>query len=449
MIDEETREVLFFSPEELKSSFVPWSQGECGQQLYLKLTREEGKEAFLYAGMGGVLQADVQKVLLRLTNEGWKLEGEVDIRFDGKSDPGSDPLFSRDLLCLEIGAQLLPLVDPARGAPLLARLDEVRQEIAQETGFITPGIQVRDNLKLLPNQYVVNLKESPLAQGELFLDRLMALGSLEMLGEIKGWITVEPAFHGSAKWIEISERDQAEQMGLFLLGPLNVLLTHLKEVVMNHAPEILGLQELHFILQRLALTHPVVVEDFIKDTFRLRKLRRILQGLLFERVSIRDMVTILETVGDHLEELEKTDMLTELVRLALGRQICFSHLSEEGKLRVFLIEEELESRMINSIQHARGGEDFFLGEEDVSEILRSLRKHLEEQRPPLALLVQPQVRPHLKRVLKGIYPGLPVLSIAEVPQGFALDVLGTLALEKKESPPPERKMKGKTVQKVH
>jgi flagellar biosynthesis protein FlhA len=450
MIDTETRELRFFRTEDLKSSFVPWLQGECGQQLYLKLTKNDGGEAYLYAGMGGVLRADVQKALIRLASEGWKLEGEVDIRFDGKSDPGSDSLFTRDLLSLEVGVQLLPLLDPARGAPLLNRLDEVRHEIAQETGFITPGIQVRDNLALHPNQYAIKLKESPLAVGELFLDRLLAVGSLERLGQIKGWITVEPSFRSSAKWIELQDKEQAEGAGLFLLGPLNVLLTHLKEVVVNHTPEILGLQELQFMLQRLSLTHPVVVEDFIKDTFRLRKLRRVLQSLLSERVSIRDMVTILETAGEHLEDIGRTDYVVELVRASLGRQICFSLLSEEGKLRVFLLDGELERHLMDSIQQIRrveaGGADPDGGPD---EILHSLRKQLEEHGPPLALLVQPQLRMHLKRFIRGVYPHLPVLSTAEVPHGFALDVIGTLTSCKQAESPAVRKTKGKTDRKVH
>lgn len=405
---------------------LPWNLGERGRQKFLKLTRGE-EEAFFHAG-GDKVEAERQKALMMLSNDGWQVQGRVEIDFDGKPEDEFEELFQRDLIRVEIGLQLLPLVDPNQGAPLLAQVKDLRKEIADITGFVTPGIRIKDNLDLPPNDYVVFLKETPVASGEIFLDRMMVMGPLDKLGNLKGWSTKDPAYGGPAKWIEREELEAAEKEGCLILGPLNIMRTHLRESIAVHLKDLLGLQEVKMMLDRLMETHPIVVEDFIKDKKKIRLVRKILQNLAGERVSIKDLVTIMETVGDFEDELHKTDLVTEMARIALARQICWSYLDPEGKIPALVLSREFEEKIQNSVKETKHGLRLTLSTGEVDAIIRNIRKILEDFKNPPVVFCDPPSRLYFRRLTEPSFPHLGILSTAEIVRGMKVEILGEVGL---------------------
>ena len=241
-INEQDAVIKFFSADDLNMPFVPWLKGERGQQTFLKL-RKHGKDAFLYAGAGSVMQAEIQKTIMKLSSDGWTVEGDVQVSFDGAPDVMSDRLLCRDEITVEIGAELLPLVDPCNGSPLLERLNAIREELVKSLGFILPGINVRDNMLLHPNAYVIKFRELQASSFELYLDRMMAIGNQEDLDKLTGWAVTEPTYKMPAKWIESKDRSVAESAGCIVQGALNVMLTHISDTIHRNAGKILGVQE--------------------------------------------------------------------------------------------------------------------------------------------------------------------------------------------------------------
>ena len=433
-IEERPEEILFLQVEGLGAPFAPWKRNDRGQQTYVKLTRGQ-EAALLYAGGHCLVDAEVQQGLMRLVNDGWTVEGELTVAFEGHAEPGTDPYVYQDPLLLELGQALLPLVDPQQGAPLLAKLGGLRDEIARETGLVPAGVRVRDNLNLEPNQYLVRVKESPTASGELFLDRFLAVGDHEQLGELEGWVTTEPAFRMKAKWVEMEHREKAEGVGCLLIGPLQVLMTHLKQVVLNAGPELLGLQETHELVARLRTTHPVVVEDFLSNRTHLRHLRRILQALLAERVPIRDLVTILETAGDALDRISKTDLVTELCRVALARQICWTWLNEEGVLRGLALSPTAEQRFLEALEPREGGVALAMTRDEADDFVTAVRKALEEHGNPPVLFTDPPSRLWVRRLLARALPQLAVLATTEIAPGIRVEIAGPVDFgEAKKAP---------------
>lgn len=417
-----------FSSEALDGEFIPWGLGDTGRQSWLKLAREE-EVGFLYAGVGGVLEAEVQRSLMRLVNEGWKIVGEVDVSYDGASEPGEEGLEAPEPCSLEIGSGLLPLVDPFQQSPLLDRLRDVRRELSADIGFVVPGVKVQDDLALPPSGYRIRLRGTVAAAGEIFLDRFLAVGSLEQLGRLTGWTTTDPSYRLPAKWIEPSEREAAEGAGCMLLGGLSVLVTHLREVIRLHASEMLGLQDTHRLLARLRHKHPIVVEEFLESIGRVRKVRHVLRRLLDEGVSIRDLVTILETLGDHPEALDGPEQATELVRRALARQIVTSFMDEEGTVRALVLSDAVEERLL--------GDHGVMGLAE--DLVRAVRSALEEHQHPPVLFANPALRPQVRRILAPVFPHLAVLSLLEIPRGVHIEVRGQVDVKSAtpaEAPPP-------------
>ena len=419
-------------PEE-KFDFIPGESGIKTEQYFLKLKRKD-ETAFLYAGEKGIMEAEIQRKLFKLTNEGWKVEGDVGIEFNGKKEDEFDELFERDVIRVEIGRNLLPLVDPAQDALLMKSVNDLRRDIVSATGFITPGIKVKDNLLLQPSNYVIYLKETPVASGEIFLDRLLAVGTLEQLGKIQGWSTKDPSFNSPAKWIEHEEIEKAEQAGCLLLGPLSILMTHIRESVVTNLKDLLGLQDVKNLLEKLMKTHPVVVEDFLKDKKKLRLVRKVLQNLVHERVGIRDLVTILETMGDYEDQIEKTDLLTEMVRIALARQICWSYLDEEGKITALVLSRKFEEKLQNSIRETKHGLRLTLTTEEVDSIIRYIRKAMEDFKNPGVIFCDPPTRLYFRRLTEPNFPHLGVLSTAEISRGIRIEIVGEIDLPSDVSP---------------
>lgn len=419
--EEELQELHVLRVGEVFEPFAPWRRNEQGKQVYIKLTRGE-EVSYLYVGSQLSVRAELQQALMRLVNDGWAVEGEVVVQFDGRSEPGTDPYVYREPLMLELGKSLLPLVDPQNGSPLVAKVEQIREEVAREVGVVIPPLRISDNLQM-DNQYLLRIKDAPVAMGEIFLDRLMVLGNFEVLGQLEGWSTQDPVHRLPAKWVMGELKEKAENLGCPVLGPLAVMVAHLKGLILGACPELLGLQETHDLINRLRSSHPVVVEEFLNDRRLLRRVRKVLQNLLEQRVAIRDLVTILEICGDHLDMLDQVDEVTERCRVALSRQICASVVDREGNLRVLALGPVAEQSIRESVREGRGW-----SHAQVEDLEKAVRKAQSEHDHPTVLITDPPTRRHVQRWLQHVFPDLTVLSTDELVPGFKVEVAAMVEL---------------------
>jgi flagellar biosynthesis protein FlhA len=440
-VEKKNVEVSVFFPEK-EQTMIPWEKGEQGRQSFMKL-KKNGETALFYAGEGSVsvMENESRRILMKLTNEGWEQQGEVVIDFDGRSENEKefDELFHKDVIKVEIGRKLLPLVDPGAGAPLLQVLKDIRKNIAKDTGYVTASINVKDNLDIPYDNYVIYIKETPVASGELFLDRFLVIGDREKLGQLKGWSTKDPVYNQPAMWIEAEQKNRAEELGCLIMGSLNILITHLQASIAIHLKDLLGLQDVHEMLKHLESSYPVVVEDFLKDKNKLRQVRKILQSLVSERVSVRDLVTIVETMGDYEDQIDKVEFVTEMVRIALARQICWSYMDADGKVRGLALSRKFEAKIQNAVRETRLGVKLMLSQEEADLIIRDLRKNLEDYKFPRVIFTDPPSRLFFRKLTEPAFPELGVLSTAEIVRGIPVEILGELELpEGIELREPER-----------
>lgn len=421
--EEELQELHVLRVGDIYEPFAPWRRSDQGKQVYIKLTKGE-ETSYLYVGSQLSFRAELQQALMRLVNDGWTVEGELVVQFDGRSEPGTDPYVYREPLVLELGKALLPLVDPQNGSPLVAKVEQLREEVARERGVVIPPMRVTDNLQL-ENQYLLRIKDAPVAVGEIFLDRLLVLGSLELLGQLEGWTTQDPVHRLPAKWVSSELKEKAEGLGCPVLGPLAVLVAHVKGLVLGACPELLGLQECYELIHRLRSSHPVVVEEILADRHLLRRVRKVLQNLLEQGVALRDLVTVLEICGDNFHLLDDIDEVTERCRQGLARQICASVVDREGVLRVLALGPATEEKLRTSIE-TRGGPDW--DNEQVETLLRAIKKAREEHDHPPVLITDPPTRRYVQRWTTSAFPDMAVLSTSELVPGFRVEVAGMVEL---------------------
>lgn len=419
--EEELQELHVLRVGEVFEPFAPWRRNEQGKQVYIKLTRGD-EVSYLYVGSQLSVRAELQQALMRLVNDGWTVEGEVVVQFDGRSEPGTDPYVYREPLMLELGKSLLALVDPQNGSPLVAKVEQIREEVAREVGVVIPPLRISDNLQM-EHQYLLRIKDAPVAVGEVFLDRMMVLGNLEILGQLEGWTTQDPVHRLPAKWVLGDLKEKAEGLGCPVLGPLAVMVAHLKGLILGACPELLGLQESYDLIHRLRSSHPVVVEEFLNDRRLLRRIRKVLQSLLEQRVAIRDLVTILEICGDHVDLLDNVEEVTERCRVALARQICASVVDREGNLRVLALGPLAEQSIRHSVHSGKAW-----GHDQIEQLERAVRKAREEHDHPPVLITDPPTRRHVQRWMQNIFPDLTVLSTDELVAGFKVEVAAMVEL---------------------
>lgn len=436
---ESIAQVRYMTVSSQTPAFLPWTKGERATQTLIKLVSSDGV-AFLDIGHGGVLEPKAQQQLLRLTNSGWAVEGRLRVEFDGhmeeSEDDGPGAPLEFDMCTLELGRALLALVDPAQGSPILMAVNGVRRDLVDELGFAIPGVRVRDRLGLPPTIYRILVRGCVAGQGEVFLDRFLALGTLEQLSALRGWSTVEPGYRTPAKWILPEEREAAEQAGCVLISATAVIATHLRETLKSQACALLGLQETYALLARLALTHPVVAAPFLQETERVRALRCILHRLISDGLSIHDLPFIVETAGDCLAWLEDTDEVVEAIRRSLARQLTARCLDDEGVLRAFVVadavEEALEKELSEQerlVNRARGKAMAVrsLEEHWLCPLVRDLAQH---HQGVLLLLTRPEVRFRVQSVLESVSAPVVVLSLAELAGGTRVEILGSVDFPK-------------------
>ena len=322
-----------------------------------------------------------------------------------------------DTLEVEIGYGLIPLVDTQQGGDLLDRIATIRRQLATEMGVILPPIRIRDNVQLKPNLYEVKLKGSPVAHYELMVDHYLAINPGHLDDDLEGFLTYEPAFGMSAKWIVQNYKELAELKGFTVVEPAAVMATHLTEIIKAHAAEIFTRQDVKNLVERVKREAPAAVEDVVGDLVPLSTLQKVLQNLLTECISIRDMVTILETLADYSQQTKDSDVLTEYVRMALRRTITNSYRNSDNQMNVFTLDPQTEKFLSDNVQATKQGLMLVLppakGEVLISKIKAACEMMGREGLTPV-LLVSPNIRLALRRYVQGAIPNIVVISYSEV-----------------------------------
>jgi flagellar biosynthesis protein FlhA len=322
-----------------------------------------------------------------------------------------------DLLGLEVGYRLVPLVNKAQSGDLLARIRGVRRKLSQELGFLIPAVHIRDNLELAPNAYRINLGGVALGESVIYPERELAINPGRVFGQLRGIATRDPAFGMEAVWIEPAERDQAQTLGYTVVDPSTVIATHLSHLIQSHAHELLGHEEVQHLLGTLGKSAPKLVEDLVPRVLPMAVVVKVLQSLLAERVPIRNVRTIIETLAENAPRTQDPAALSSAVRIALGRQIVQDIAGLNHELPVITLDTELERLLTGSVANPSGSGAVL--EPGLAERLQQrLAESAQRQEligEPAVLLVAPALRQTLARFIRASVPAMHVLAWNEIP----------------------------------
>lgn len=341
---------------------------------------------------------------------------------------GWDDVMPVDVVGLEVGYRLIPLVDKNQGGQLMVRIKGVRKKLSQELGFLIPSVHIRDNLDLSPTAYRISLMGVTVGEAEVMPDMEMAINPGRVFGALKGNVCKDPAFGLDAVWIDSNQKDHAQTLGYTVVDPGTVVATHLSHLLQSHAHELLGYEEAHKILDNLAKSAPKLVEDLVPKTLPLGVVVKVLQNLLQEHVPIRDMRTIVETLAEYGSRSQDPDILTSAVRAALGRLIIHEISGMQEELPVITLEHDLEQLLHKSLQTAGDsgvGIEPGLAEQMHTSLQESMQK-MEMEGQTAVLLVSSYIRPWLSRFVRHSIPGLHVLAYNEIPADRQIKVVSTV-----------------------
>ncbi len=339
-------------------------------------------------------------------------------------------LLQVDPIELEFGYAIIPLADKNQGGDLLDRVVMIRRQLALELGVVVPVIRLRDNIQLSPNQYIIKIKGVEVASGELMMDHFMAMNPGSADEDIKGIPTMEPAFGLPAIWIPESIRDKAEVMGYTVVDAPSIVATHMTEIVRRHIHELLGRQDVQTLIDNVRTTFPAIVDELIPKIMTLGEIQKVLANLLREGVSIRDMVTILETLADFAPVTRDPDMLTEYVRQGLGRAISKSYLSGKNS-EVITLDPKLEQMILDSVQKTEAGSYMAMEPSISNKIVNntaSLSEKMVQSGKQPVILASPIVRLYFKRLTEHAIPGLVVLSYNELDPSLEVNAVGMVTI---------------------
>jgi len=341
---------------------------------------------------------------------------------------GWDDVMPVDVVGLEVGYRLIPLVDKNQGGQLMVRIKGVRKKLSQELGFLIPSVHIRDNLDLSPTAYRISLMGVAVGEAEVMPDMEMAINPGRVFGALKGNVCKDPAFGLDAVWIDSNQKDHAQTLGYTVVDPGTVMATHLSHLLQSHAHELLGYEEAHKILDNLAKSAPKLVEDLVPKTLPLGVVVKVLQNLLQEHVPIRDVRTIVETLAEYGLRSQDPDILTSAVRAALGRLIIHEISGMQEELPVITLEHDLEQLLHKSLQTAGDsgvGIEPGLAEQMHTSLQESMQK-MEMEGQTAVLLVSSYIRPWLSRFVRHSIPGLHVLAYNEIPADRQIKVVSTV-----------------------
>lgn len=356
-----------------------------------------------------------------------ELEPAIEGRALGVLETPTD-LLQVDPMEIEIGFGLIPLVDETRADNLLNRVTNIRRQLVLDLGFILPKVRIRDNLRLPPHRYRLRLRGAEVGHGDLMLNRHLAMPTRPDAPPIEGIEAVEPAFGLPAWWVDEDTRDEAEMSGYTVVDPLSVLVTHMSEVIKSHAPQLLGLQDVQDLLDNLRKTYPAAVEGVVPDRLSLSEFQQVLRNLLRERVPIRDLLTIVETVSRYAGESRDPNVLGELSRRALSYTISDQH-AVEGVLHVATLDPATEALVVQSVQ---GSQHLGLDPQTAQALLTQIGEAMEQlaklgHQP--VLLCSAEVRLPLARLAERSLPSLTLISYNEVSPHVEVQAHAVVALE--------------------
>jgi len=361
-------------------------------------------------------------------------EKRVDVNKKEDVDDGPEPvehLLVIDPLELEVGYGLIPLVDRDQGGKFLDRVRSIRRQFAMEMGMVIPPIHIRDNLQLSPSEYQIVLKGVKIAGAELMVNHYLAMNPGDAARKIEGVETKEPAFNIPAIWIPENKKEEAKLSGYTVVDDATIMATHLTEVLRKHSSELLGRQEVQHLLDNLRKTYPKAVEELVPNLLSLGAVQKVLQNLIDERISIRDLLTIVETLADCAVLTKDADLLTEYVRNRLSRSIISPHIDEDGYLKLITMSQDVEEILLKGIQKTEHGSylsvDPGIADSIITSIKAEAEKAMSKNIQPI-LLTSPIVRRHLRKMVEYFVPSLMVLSQSELLTDIGFKSIGKVTL---------------------
>lgn len=340
-------------------------------------------------------------------------------------------LISVEAIEIEIGYGLIPLADESAGGDLLQRISSVRRQCAIEMGIVVQPIRIRDNLQLKNNEYVVKIRGTQIVSSELMPNMLLCMDPSGENAEISGIKTVEPTFGLAAVWINKDQREDAEIKGLTVVDPTTVMVTHLTETIKAHSYELLGRQEVKDIVDNTKQKYSAVVEELIPDLMTIGEIQKVLQNLLREKVPIKDIVTIFESLADNARNTKDIEVLTEYVRYALARTICNQIINEDRAVTVVTLTPDLEELIASNLQKSVHGSFPAIDPETTSRIFESIKGVTESvffyNNQPV-ILVSPNIRPAFRKLIEMAFPHIMVISLNEIPNDVEIRNEGVVGI---------------------
>ena len=326
-------------------------------------------------------------------------------------------LLQVDAIELEFGYGIIPLADVNQGGDLLDRVVMIRRQIALELGCVVPMIRLRDNIQLNPNQYLIKIKGVPVSEGEILFDHYMAMNPGYVEEEISGIPTFEPSYHLPAIWITESQRERAESLGYTVVDPPSIIATHLMEIIRSHLDELLTRQDVHNLIENVKEANETLVSELVPKLLNVGEIQKVLQNLLAEGISIRDLVTIFETLADYAPTTHDTDVLTEYVRQSLKRAISNQYFNNNETTSVVTLDPNVEQVIMDSVKQTEQGAYLALDPDYTNRLMTSLREEtdkLEELGRTPIIITSPIVRMYLKKLTQEQFRNLHVLSYNEI-----------------------------------
>ena len=343
-----------------------------------------------------------------------------------------DDILKLEILELDLGYQLIKLADPAQGGDLLDRIKGMRRKIATDYGYLIPQVRIRDNLHLQPNQYQLLLKGAEIGNGEIYPDKFLAMDSGLVIDKIDGIPTKEPAFGLDALWINADTKEDAIIKGYTIVDPATVISTHLSELIKKYSEELLTRQDVQSLIDKTKENFPVVVEDCLKVA-NIGLIQKVLKSLLHEKIPIKDMLTILETISDVAEVTRNVEIITEQVRSRLSRIITKIYKDEEGFIKLLTFNANTEQKMLDALHERDGVRDLILNIGQINQLVQTVsdeaNKVLQKGIAPVIIVVDPLLRKSLNDIFEKFNLDVVVLSHAEIDTNAKFEVVGTIEIE--------------------
>lgn len=395
--------------------------------MFLGLTT--GLNTILFLGLGLLFIVAGRMVAGNIETAGIEnmVDAEETAAEEIRQPENVNSLLQVDPIELEFGYGIIPLADAAQGGDLLDRVVMIRRQIALELGTVVPIIRLRDNIQLNPNQYIIKIKGIQVSEGEILFDHYMAMNPGYVEEEITGIPTFEPSFHLPAIWITEGQRERAESLGYTVVDPPSIIATHLTEVIRQHIAELLTRQDVQGLINNLKENNPALVEELVPKLLGIGEVQKVLQNLLQEGISIRDLLTIFETLADYAPTTRDTDILTEYVRQSLKRAISVKYFPAHETTQVITLDPKIEQEIMGSVKQTEQGAYLNLDPERTRKIMDSLGKEVQKLenlgKNPI-IITSPIVRMYFKRLTEDYNKDLIVVSYNEIESNVELQSVG-------------------------